>query len=79
MKAEIGQTVSINFIQGASQRTRNRIRENGPEFIVHTKPESVSFDPSGKLWTRFESVAQNTRDGGWHGWLPVEEIEVISE
>ena len=74
----LGEVVQLKSIIGASQRTKNRIRENGPEFIVHTEAQSVSFDRSGKLWIRFESVARNTRDGAWHGWLPIEEIEVVA-
>lgn len=51
----------------ASQRTKNRIREHGPEFNVRTVKQEILCDMSG--WC----VLVDTPDG-WLGWLPLSEI-----
>ena len=81
---KVGDVVKISWTKGATSRTKNRIRENGPTFIVHSLPKGVAFDKGNELWVSFKSVAHRTSDGNggkeaWHGWLPVAEIEVISE
>jgi hypothetical protein len=78
---KVGETVKLCHVQGAVNRTKNRIRENGPSFVVISEPRTVRF--AGGMWIRFESVAQRASDGNggkeaWHGWLPVKEIEVIA-
>jgi len=79
---KIGETVKLRHTQGAENRTKNRIRENGPDFVVISELRTVRFG-SG-MWIRFESVARHASSGNgnkeaWHGWLPAEEIEVINE
>ena len=81
---KIDSQVCLAPIQNAVSRTKNRIRENGPAFIVLSEPKTTQFDRHGQRWILFESVAHNTSDGhggkeAWFGWLPVKEIEVISE
>ena len=51
----------------ASQRTKNRIREHGPEFNVRRVSREMLCDMSG--WC----VLVDTPDG-WLGWLPMGEI-----
>ena len=73
---KIADLIKFGHKLGATKRTKNRIRENGPTFIIHSCAQEVSFD-SG-LWIRVESVAKNSSNGqAWHGWLPQKEIEVI--
>ncbi len=81
---KVGDTVKLQPTQGAETRTKNRIRENGPAFIVRTHPRRVSFDKGFRAWIRFESVAKRASDGkggkeAWEGWLPQEEVEVLNE
>ena len=81
---KINSQVCLAPTQNAVSRTKNRIRENGPGFVVLSKPKSTQFDRHGQMWILFESVSHNASDGrggkeAWHGWLPVKEIEVIDE
>jgi hypothetical protein len=81
---KVGDIVMLRPAKGAANRTKNRIRENGPAFIMRTHARSVSFDNGARPWINFESVAKRASDGkggkeAWVGWLPQEEVEVISE
>ena len=73
-------TITIRATQGATRRTKNRIREHGPVFTraqsfisgqhVDTRPMIASC-LDGKL-----AVHVNSPDD-WGGWQPVKEIEII--
>ena len=81
---KVGDTVMLRAVKGAETRTKNRIRENGPAFIMRTHARRVSFDRGARAWISFESVAKRASDGkggkeAWVGWLPQEEVEVIDE
>ena len=73
---EIGSTVMLKAASGASQRTRNRIRERGADgFTVEKAPQPIAApDNRGVNWVLLMSL-----DGKWSGWLPVDEIEVVNE
>ena len=75
MTFKIGSIVQIKAARGASQRTKNRIRERGAQgFEVRTKPQTTQFaDNRGVDW-----VLLDAKDSFWMGWLPVDEIEVVS-
>ena len=70
-----GQHVFLAAKPGASQRTKNRIRERGAQgFEVKTRPQTTQFaDNRGVDW-----VLLDAKDSFWMGWLPVDEIEVVS-
>ena len=70
---DAGSTVMLKAASGASQRTRNRIRERGADgFTVERPPQSITApDNRGVNWVMVMSA-----DGKWSGWLPVDEIEV---
>ena len=72
---KIGDTIKIKALSGASQRTKNRIRERGADgFTVEKEPQTCLFaDNRGANWVMVMSI-----DGKWTGWLPVDEIEVVS-
>ena len=72
---KIGDTIKIKALSGASQRTKNRIRERGADgFTVEKEPQACLFtDNRGANWVMVMSI-----DGKWTGWLPVDEIEVVS-
>ena len=72
---KIGDTIKIKALSGASQRTKNRIRERGADgFTVERPPQSITApDNRGVNWVMVMSA-----DGKWSGWLPVDEIEVVS-
>jgi hypothetical protein len=77
----MGEIVNLQHVQNATNRTKNRIRENGPDFIVLSKAQSVRFD--GGLWIRLESIVRRASDGKggkepWSGWLPAKEVFSIS-
>jgi len=56
----------------ASQRTKNRLNEHGPDFFVAEASKSVPAlnDAEGLL---IES------DDGWRGWVPADEVAVYHE
>ena len=72
---KIGETIKIKALSGASQRTKNRIRERGADgFTVEKEPQAASFaNNRGVKW-----VMLTSKSGDWLGWLPVDEIEVIN-
>ena len=72
---KIGETIKIKALSGASQRTKNRIRERGAcGFTVEKGPQAVSFaNNRGVKW-----VMLTSKSGDWLGWLPVDEIEVVN-
>ena len=73
---DAGSTVMLKAASGASQRTRNRIRERGADgFTVEKEPQSIAAAGNrGVNWVLLMSL-----DGKWSGWLPVDEIEVVNE
>ena len=72
---KIGSVVKLKATQGASQRTKNRIRERGADgFTVEKEPQAVSFaNNRGVKWVMLAS-----KSGDWLGWLPVDEVEVVN-
>ena len=72
---DAGSTVMLKAASGASQRTKNRIRERGDEgFTVGRKPQTASFAGNrGVEWVMLTSVS-----GDGLGWLPVDEVEVVN-
>ena len=70
-----GDTVFLAATPGACQRTKNRIRERGADgFTVEKEPQAASFaNNRGVKW-----VMLTSKSGDWLGWLPVDEIEVVT-
>tara|TARA_R110000824_G_scaffold212461_4_gene398716 strand:+ start:1069 stop:1302 length:234 start_codon:yes stop_codon:yes gene_type:complete len=73
---DVGSTVMLKALPGASQRTKNRIRERGAQgFDVCVMPQCTQFaDNRGVDW-----VLLDAKDSFWMGWLPVDELEVVNE
>jgi hypothetical protein len=60
-----GQIVKIAINPGkASKRTRKRVKDAGGMFIYH------------KNTNRPGSILLKSRDTGWFGWLPLDEIRI---
>ena len=72
---EEGVTIFLTALPGASQRTKNRIRDRGADgFTVEQDPQpSAAAGNRGVNWVMVMSA-----DGKWSGWLPVDEIEVVA-
>ena len=78
----IGKTVTLKWIKGACQRTKNRIREHGSQGFVISR-----FDPGSQLFGNTPAVLLNSvsvtasdGQGGreqWSGWLPLLEIDEV--
>lgn len=82
MDIVIGRTVKLNWIKGACQRTKNRIREHGSQGFAITRfdPGSQLFGNTPAVLLRSVSVTASDGQGGreqWSGWLPLLEIEEI--
>jgi len=60
--------VKLKANDGATRRTKNRVRQHGPNF------EDVSRDLTGQppiACTLFRAA------DGWLGWLPVNELKIV--
>lgn len=70
-----GQHIFLTATPGASQRTKNRIRERGEQgFKVKKEAQPCRFDNNrGVNWVQLDAVGND-----WSGWLPVDEIEVVA-
>lgn len=67
---DLANVIIISSNSNASSRTKNRIRENGPEFeFMASDPNPVCLGEPGIL---VSSVATD-----WEGWLPVSEVDFI--
>ena len=64
--------VRLTPAKRASLRTRNRIREHGPSFVVIGGPRVPIFSPRTGEWLLLR--AANPEDD-WSGWLPLSEIK----
>ena len=60
-----------------SQRTRNRIRENGSLGFIIT--DFIKRHPSlqNRSAVLLRSVGMSGDGSAWFGWLPINEIEII--
>ena len=62
--------VTITPTAEASRRTKNRIREHGPEFEMEARISNSVFGLSGSC--------RGFRAGdGWIGWLPENEFDIV--
>jgi hypothetical protein len=71
-----GESVILKPSTKASQRTQNRIFDNGPSFLVELEATQLSRTGSpidGKICVLFRSNKNE-----WSGWLPVEEVHVLT-
>ena len=67
---KVGEKIKLKATEGASNRTKNRIREHGhSSFEVCCKPQHV---------ISMSTVAVLLRTEKWFGWIPLNEIEVIN-
>lgn len=66
-----GDRVVLSPVGGASQRTKNRIRERGNlGFLVTKKPRHIQCAGNrGVSWVMLQSS-----DSDWQGWLPIDEV-----
>ena len=71
-----GQHVFLTATPGASQRTKNRIRERGTHgFEVLREAQPITApDNRGGNWIMVMSA-----DGKWSGWLPIDEVQIEQE
>ena len=79
-KIQLGDLLQIKPRQTASRRTKNRIKENGDQFIFMKKTNSSSLFSSSTAFL-LRSILENSSDGkggreNWVGWLPLNEIEL---
>ena len=74
----LGDLLKITANEAASRRTKNRIKENGDQFIFMRKSSSTSlFGGRTALLLRAISTNASNGSGGrenWLGWLPLNEI-----
>jgi len=63
--------MKVTALPGASKRTRNRIRENGPTFTFVKKGRPASLTGDG--------VLLRSKRTGWFGWLPLEEVDMVHD
>jgi poly-D-alanine transfer protein DltD len=71
----IGDTIQLKALGGATKRTKNRIHNRGKSgFEVRQLPQRAKFsDNRGVEWVMLDAI-----DNDWSGWLPIDEIEIIN-
>lgn len=55
-------------LQESSQRTKNRLKEHGPVFVL------LKDDPAPCLALKKISWLVRSEKTGWEGWLPTDEV-----
>jgi len=68
-----GDEITVTFNNKASSRTKGRVREHGPHFVVFRV--TPSFLGAGLL-SRRPCALVGSLSTGWDGWLPIDEIEI---
>ena len=63
----VGHVVTLSATRGASQRTRNRIREHGPEF------RAMAVEPT-TFWEGPSLLVHAIGDDDWCGWIPLADL-----
>jgi hypothetical protein len=76
IESKIGKRVSVALASGkTSQRTRNRLKENGSlGFLVEKFSKRHPALKCESVLVR--SVSMSSDGSAWFGWLPCEEIEI---
>lgn len=74
----LGDLLKITANGAASRRTKNRIKENGDQFIFIRESTSISLF-GGKTALLLRATSKNASNGSggrenWYGWLPLNEI-----
>ena len=71
--------IKIEPNEQASQRTKNRIKERGPWFVIERKHDSQTLGLIGKGDTESWLFAEvDFPDGDrWTGWLPANEFNIV--
>ena len=77
-KISLGDLLKVTANGAASRRTKNRIKENGDQFIFMKKSTSISLF-GGKTALLLRAISKNASNGAggrenWVGWLPLNEI-----
>ena len=65
--------MNISFNNKASSRTKGRVRDHGPLFVLF---KEISSFPGAGLLSRRECILVGSLSTGWDGWLPIDEIEI---
>jgi len=60
---------------GASKRTKNRIKEHSGQFLILDKKTVACFNNQEAILTE---CLCGTHKEPWRGWLPVKEIDIIT-
>lgn len=68
-----GDHIAITFNSSASSRTKGRVKDHGPRFVVFRT--TTSFRGAGSL-SRRSCALVGSLTTGWDGWLPLDEIEL---
>ena len=72
----IGDTVFLRPTAGASQRTKNRIREHGGDGFVVCNVSTACWPLNSRPAVLLEPTLA---EDNWLGWLPLDEIEEVQE
>ena len=76
IESKIGKRVNVTLTPGkSSQRTRNRLKENGSlGFLVEKFSKQHPILKCESVLVR--SISMSSDGSAWFGWLPCQEIEV---
>ena len=71
--------VTITPTSEASRRTKNRIKEHGPCFVMERSGEAFLIASlCWRYWRQAGLCWLLRAEDGWLGWLPVSEFDIVT-
>lgn len=61
--------INLKAKGNAHMRTKNRVRDNGPDFVLIKELDSLGFFEGKGILVRSLKTE-------WFGWLPIEQLEI---
>ena len=61
--------INLKTKSNAHMRTKNRVRDNGPDFVLIKQLDSLGFFEGKGILVRSLKTE-------WFGWLPIEQLEI---
>ena len=84
MAFKIFMTITIKPTPLASKRTKERIKQHGPTFVVERMHDTESLGMRVDIgrailesWLLRSTGRGESKDANWLGWLPLDEFEII--
>ncbi len=64
--------ISLKAKNNAHMRTKNRVKDNGPDFVLMKELDNLTFFEGKGILVRSLKTE-------WFGWLPIEQLEIENQ